>query len=58
MMSLSEGISILKKLTFKKGANILWVQGSYFLSKATKKNLHRGMPISVAIEPTTSCNLR
>ena len=31
---------------------------SYHLSKLTNKNIHWGMPVSVSIEPTTSCNLR
>jgi len=30
---------------------------SYFLSKLTKKNRHRGLPLSLSIEPTTACNL-
>lgn len=30
---------------------------SYFLSKSFRKNLHRGFPFSLSIEPTTACNL-
>lgn len=31
---------------------------SYLLSKALKKPIHWGSPISISIEPTTACNLR
>jgi radical SAM protein with 4Fe4S-binding SPASM domain len=34
------------------------VFSSFQLSKATGKINHHGMPISISIEPTTSCNLR
>lgn len=32
--------------------------GSYYLSKWTGRNMHRGLPVAISIEPTTSCNLR
>jgi radical SAM protein with 4Fe4S-binding SPASM domain len=47
-----------RHLTVRRGMNVLSVTGSYLLSKWTGKNLHRGMPMAVSIEPTTSCNLR
>ncbi len=31
---------------------------SYWLSKITKKPIHYGLPTSISLEPTTSCNLR
>lgn len=31
---------------------------SYWLTRMLKKNIHWGMPFSISIEPTTSCNLR
>jgi radical SAM protein with 4Fe4S-binding SPASM domain len=31
---------------------------SYLESKWTGKNKHRGMPLAISVEPTTSCNLR
>ena len=31
---------------------------SYLVSKATKKPVHWGLPTSISLEPTTSCNLR
>ena len=30
---------------------------SYHISKITKNNYHKGQPISISLEPTTSCNL-
>lgn len=57
-MSLSNNIQLLKKLTFKKLINAFKVWGSYHVSKNTKKVSSLGFPISMAIEPTTSCNLR
>lgn len=47
-----------KLLNLKRIWNILLVYGSYFISKKTGKNYHFGLPISISIEPTTSCNLR
>lgn len=57
-MSLSNNIQLLKKLTFKKLVNAFNVWVSYHVSKSTKKVSSLGFPISIAIEPTTSCNLR
>ncbi len=34
------------------------VLGSYYRSRLIKKNHHKGLPIAISIEPTTSCNLR
>ena len=34
------------------------VMVSYYISKITQRAIHLGMPTSVSIEPTTSCNLR
>ena len=57
-MSYSENIPVLKKLTFKKASNAFRVFASYHYSRITKKNKHKGFPISLNFEPTTSCNLR
>lgn len=57
-MSLSNNIQLLKKLTFKKLLNAFKVWVSYHVSKNAKKISSLGFPISMAIEPTTSCNLR
>jgi radical SAM protein with 4Fe4S-binding SPASM domain len=54
----TDGLNFLSKLTAKRTINALKVVGSYYLSKWTGKPFHWGMPISISIEPTTSCNLR
>ncbi len=55
---LQDNLNYLSKLTPRKAFNAARVVSSYFQSKTTKKPLHRGLPISIAVEPTTSCNLR
>ncbi|MDP5170619.1 MAG: radical SAM protein, partial [Bacteroidia bacterium] len=35
---------------------LIWL--SFYVSKWLKKPVHRGNPIKVGFEPTTSCNLR
>lgn len=57
-MSLSNNIQLIKKLSFKKVINAFLVWFSYHVSRIFKKATHLGFPISMAIEPTTSCNLR
>jgi radical SAM protein with 4Fe4S-binding SPASM domain len=47
-----------KYLNFSKSYNFILLFVSYFISKWLGKNYHWGKPIAVAIEPTTSCNLR
>ncbi len=37
---------------------MLQLVGSYYLSKALRRPIHYGMPTSISLEPTTSCNLR
>lgn len=49
---------ILKKLSLKRFLNGVKLYASYQLSKLFHKNVHWGLPASIAIEPTTSCNLR
>ena len=57
-MSLSNNIQLIKKLSVRKLINAYKVWMSYHVSKARKKSFSVGFPISMAIEPTTSCNLR
>jgi radical SAM protein with 4Fe4S-binding SPASM domain len=58
LVSLSNSIQLGKKLSLKKLNNAFKVWVSYHLSKRTKRAANYGFPISIAIEPTTSCNLR
>ena len=51
-------INIISKLSFSRVLNIVVVIISYYVSKITHRAVHLGMPTSVSIEPTTSCNLR
>lgn len=58
MSKLADSMNLFSKLTFQKSSNALRVLSSYYFSKYYKKLIHKGLPISIAIEPTTSCNLR
>lgn len=53
-----DGLNFISKLSLKRIANALKVISSFYLSKYTKKPIQWGLPISITIEPTTSCNLR
>ncbi|MDW7691127.1 radical SAM/SPASM domain-containing protein [Flammeovirgaceae bacterium SG7u.111] len=56
--NLTDGLNLLSKLTLGRSINAGKVLGSYFWSKWKKTPLQKGLPISLAFEPTTSCNLR
>jgi len=49
---------LLSTLSFLKAWNFLALLFGYFLSRLIGKAIHFGMPFSISIEPTTSCNLR
>ncbi len=49
---------LLSKLTFKRVINALKITNSYLWSRFRGKSQIQGLPISLAIEPTTACNLR
>ncbi|MBK7878963.1 MAG: radical SAM/SPASM domain-containing protein [Saprospiraceae bacterium] len=53
-----EGLIFLKKWTLRKAMNTFKVWTSFRISKMSGKSIHWGMPVTVAIEPTTACNLR
>lgn len=57
-MAWGEHIGVLKKLSGKKIANAARLFTSYHYSRLTKTNKHKGLPLSLNFEPTTSCNLR
>jgi radical SAM protein with 4Fe4S-binding SPASM domain len=54
----NDTLSLLSSLTFRKAWNATKVLGSYYWSKWTRRPVQWGLPVSVALEPTTSCNLR
>jgi radical SAM protein with 4Fe4S-binding SPASM domain len=51
-------INLLSKLSLKRSFNALKVLSGYYYSRATAQPSQWGMPLSISIEPTTSCNLR
>ncbi len=53
-----DNLNLLKKLTLKRITNAFKVLISYYFSKFKHQSFHSGLPISIAFEPTTSCNLR
>lgn len=53
-----DGLNVFSKLSMKRALNALAVLSSYWVSKFQKKPIHWGLPVSIAFEPTTSCNLR
>jgi radical SAM protein with 4Fe4S-binding SPASM domain len=56
--SWKDGITWAAKLTPRKLYNAAQLTYSYQHSLLKGRSLHQGMPASVSIEPTTSCNLR
>lgn len=57
-MTLTNNIQLAKKLSLRKLWNAVKVYVSFHLSKRHIITNHFGKPISISIEPTTSCNLR
>ena len=56
--NLPDGLNFLSKFTTRRMLNATKVVASFYASKWSKRPLHWGKPISISIEPTTSCNLR
>lgn len=55
---IKDTFQLISKLTFLKALNAAKVVSGYFFTKWLKRPFQWGLPISIAIEPTTSCNLR
>jgi radical SAM protein with 4Fe4S-binding SPASM domain len=53
-----DGLNFFSKVTAARAWNALKNVSSYIESKVTGNAIHRGLPIAISIEPTTSCNLR
>ena len=51
-------LNFLSKLTLKRAYNALGLVFGYIFSKITKTPINGFLPVALAIEPTTSCNLR
>lgn len=58
LINLHDSISLASKLTPKRISNAWKVWGSYQQSRRSGRSMLSGLPISMAIEPTTACNLR
>jgi radical SAM protein with 4Fe4S-binding SPASM domain len=56
--SFSDGLNLLSKHTAKRLWNSFNIYSSYQSSRLTSTPSIKGLPISISIEPTTSCNLR
>lgn len=55
---MQDHLNILSRLTAKRTWNASQVWASYWSSRISGSPAIHGMPISISIEPTTSCNLR
>jgi radical SAM protein with 4Fe4S-binding SPASM domain len=56
--SFRDRVQMISRTTPARALNAASVVSSYWMSRLTRTPGHRGMPISISIEPTTSCNLR
>jgi len=53
-----DSIQLLKRQTPRRSWNAARILASYLRSRSTGRPVIHGLPISLSIEPTTSCNLR
>jgi len=58
MSSVRDSINLVSKITPARLANSWKILSSYYYSRFTQKPQIKGLPISISIEPTTSCNLK
>ena len=54
----NDKLNLLSKASPGKLLNAAKILSSYYQSRFSGKAIHRGLPISISLEPTTSCNLR
>src|SRR5258706_12811892 len=54
----SDGLNFMSKQTPSRLRNMVRTYSSFRPSKLFGNVNHRGMPVSISIEPTNSCNLR
>lgn len=55
---IKDALRFFRTLRFLKIWNYCLIQYSYLLGRISGSPSHRGMPLSISVEPTTSCNLR
>ncbi len=54
----TDTLNWLSKLSVKRLSNLIKITASYYVSLWFKRPVMWGQPVSISIEPTTSCNLR
>jgi len=57
-MSRLSSIRLLRQISWSRAINALSLFASFYWSRWRGRVVHAGMPMSISIEPTTSCNLR
>ncbi len=57
-INFNDSLNLISKLSFPRAWNGTKVLAAYYWSKWTRRPVQWGMPLSISIEPTTSCNLR
>lgn len=55
---LRDGWNMASKVTWRRAQNAARIFRSYHSSRSKRHAVIKGLPISISIEPTTSCNLR
>ncbi len=55
---LSDMFNMASKLSFRRALNSSAILSSYNYSRVSGRPTIKGLPVSISIEPTTSCNLR
>jgi len=53
-----DNLNFLSKLTFRRISNALGLVFSFLFSRISRSPVNHYMPVALAVEPTTSCNLR
>ncbi len=53
-----DAMNIASKMTWKRATNAIRIVQSYRASRRNRQPRINGLPVSISIEPTTSCNLR
>lgn len=56
--SIDDALNFMSKTSWRRMRNAVQIYQSYHRSRAQRTPRIAGMPVSISIEPTTSCNLR
>ena len=56
--TITDGLRFLSKATPARIYNAAQILSSYYYSMLTRHVVHKGLPVALSFEPTTSCNLR